>query len=46
MMADNKASCLNQNNPVWKKSVNIARNIETVMNTVKPTVTEYWERFL
>ena len=21
-------------------------DIETVMNTVKPTVTEYWERFL
>ena len=46
MMADNKASCLNQNNPVWYKSVNMARTIETVMNTVKPSVTEYWERFL
>lgn len=46
MMATNKASCLNENNTVWQKAKYIARTIETVLNSVKPNNTEYWERHL
>ena len=45
-MATNKASCLNENNTVWQKAKYIARTIETVLNSVKPNNTEYWERHL
>ncbi len=46
MMAENKASCLNYGNPVWMKANYMAMNIDTVLDTVRPDVKEYWERFL
>lgn len=46
MMAPNKASCLNENKPVWSKARYMSLTIETVLNSVKPEVTEYWERYL
>lgn len=46
MMANTKASCLNQENTVWKKANLLKNTIETVFNTVNPGIIEYWERFL
>lgn len=46
MMADSKASCLNYGNTVWRKADQMAKTIETVLNSVKPNVIERWERHL
>ena len=46
MMADHKASCLNQGNPIWEKANYMAMNIDVILDTVRPDVEEYWERFL
>ena len=46
MMANSKASCLNNGNVVWKKASYMARTMDVVLNTVSPDVIEYWERFL
>ena len=46
MMADEKVSCLNNGQTVWRKAVSMARTIEYVLDSVSPSVTEYWERFL
>lgn len=46
MMASSKASCLNYGTPVWKKANMMAENMDLVLNTVRPDVTEYWERYL
>ena len=46
MMAENKASCLNQNKPVWQKAQLMSSTIDAALNCVSPDVTEYWERFL
>ena len=46
MMDNTKASCLNNGKPVWKKASQMSAAIDAVMNTVSPSVQEYWERFL
>ena len=46
MMAEEKANCFNKGQIIWRKALNIARTMEYVLDSVKPTVTEYWERFL
>lgn len=46
MMANTKASCLNNNKPVWKKARIMSNTIDAALNTVSPNNTEYWERFL
>ena len=46
MMASSKASCLNNGGTVWRKAKLIADNIDLIINTVRPDVVEYWERFL
>ena len=45
-MASSKASCLNRGNVVWQKANLMKNTIETVFNTVSPTTTEYWERYI
>lgn len=46
MMASSKASCLNNNKPVWKKAVLMSNTIDAALDTVSPNNMEYWERFL
>ena len=46
MMAPSKASCLNENMPVWKKAKYMARTMELTIRCVNSDTTEYWERFL
>lgn len=46
MMASNKARCLNNGKPIWKKALKIASTIEAIMNSVTTNVTEHWEQFL
>lgn len=46
MMASSKASCLNQGTIVHTKATQMALAIETILNSVKPNVREYWERHL
>ena len=46
MMFTNKASCLNTNKPVWKKAKFMSQLLEKYLESVKPEVTEYWERHL
>ena len=46
MMASSKASCLNRNNPVWKKADLMSKTIDAALYTVNESTTEYWERYL
>ena len=46
MMASHKASCLNEENPVWYKAKYIALTMESVFDTVDSSTVEYWERFI
>ena len=46
MMDDVKPSCLNKDQPVWKKAKMMSQAIEASLNTCSPYVTEYWERFI
>lgn len=46
MMGTSKSSCLNNGKPVWKKASQMSAAIDAVMNSVSPSVVEYWERFL
>lgn len=46
MMMPNKASCLNTGKPVWLKAKTMSEQIDYFLETVKPNVTEYWERFV
>lgn len=46
MMDISKASCLNKNQPVWKKAKVMSQAIDTTFESCSPYVTEYWERFL
>ena len=46
MMFANKASCLNNGKPVWKKAKYMAEQLDYYFNSVSPNVTEYWERHL
>ena len=46
MMDDVEASCLTTGTPIWKKAKYICEQIDAVFQSVSPTVTEYWERFI
>ena len=46
MMSSSKASCLNRGKPVWKKATLMSTAMDAVLNSVSPSVTEYWERYL
>ncbi|MBQ6476932.1 MAG: hypothetical protein IJI43_00625 [Bacilli bacterium] len=46
MTAGYKASCLNNGKPVYKKAKYMAQTMEYYLNSVSPSVTEYWERYL
>lgn len=46
MMDDEKASCLNFNQPVWKKAKLMAEAMDAALTSCSPYVVEYWERFL
>ena len=46
MMKNEKDDCFNNGQIIWKKAIAIARTIEYVLDSVSPSVTEYWERFL
>lgn len=46
MMANNKATCLKENQPVWQKAKIMAQTIEAALDTCSPNEVEYWERFL
>ena len=46
MMANSKASCLNQNQPVWKKAKTMAQAMDAALTTCSPNIVDYWERFL
>lgn len=46
MMANTKAACLKEDQPVWKKAKKMAQTIEAALDTCSPNEVEYWERFL
>lgn len=46
MMATSKASCLNKNQPVWRKATAMSNSIDAAINVVSPSTVEYWERHL
>lgn len=46
MTAQVEASCLQTGTPIWLKSKYISEQIEAVFQTVSPTTTEYWERYV
>ena len=46
MMASSKASCLNNSMTVWRKGKLLADTMDLVLSSVRPDVTEYWERYL
>ena len=46
MMASSKASCLNNNMPVWKKAVLMSNTMDAALDSVSPNNLEYWERYL
>lgn len=46
MTSGSKASCLNSGKPVNLKAKYMAQTMEYYINSVSPSVTEYWERFL
>lgn len=46
MMAPTKASCLNNDMPVWRKAKLMSEMIDAALGTVSPSVVEYWERYL
>ena len=46
MMSANKASCLNQGKVVWSKAKAMSEAIDYYLNSVSPSVNEYWERFV
>ena len=46
MMSDNKAACLNKDQPVWRKAQLMAQAMDAALSTSSPNVVDYWERFL
>lgn len=46
MTAQVEANCLQTGTPIWLKSKYISEQIEAVFQTVSPTTTEYWERYV
>ena len=46
MMATSEASCLITGTTIWKKAKYMCEQIDAVFQTVSPTTTEYWERYV
>lgn len=46
MMSATRASCMNRGTIIHSKANQMALTIDAVLNTVKPNVVEYWERYL
>ncbi len=46
MMKSSKASCLNNGKTIWLKARLMCEQIDYFLNTVSPSVTEYWERYV
>ena len=46
MMAPSEASCLITGTTIWKKAKYMCEQIDAVFQTVSPTKTEYWERYV
>ncbi len=46
MMKSSKASCLNEGKTVWRKAKIMCEQMDYFLNTVRPNVTEYWERYI
>ena len=46
MMASSKASCLNNNTPVYKKAKYMADTMDFFIDSCSSNTTERWERFL
>lgn len=46
MMAPSEASCLVTGTTIWKKAKYMCEQIDAVFQSVSPSVTEYWERYI
>ncbi len=46
LMTDSEESCLQTGTPVWKKAKYMCEQIDAVFQTVSPSITEYWERYV
>ena len=46
MMSGSRASCMNRGTVIYTKASQMALTMDAVLNTVKPNVVEYWERYL
>lgn len=46
LMASSEASCLTTGTTIWKKAKYMCEQIDAVFQTVSPSVTEYWERYV
>lgn len=46
LMAQSEASCLATGTTIWKKAKYMCEQIDAVFQTVSPSTTEYWERYV
>lgn len=46
LMANTEANCLITGTTIWKKAKYMCEQIDAVFQTVSPSVTEYWERYV
>lgn len=46
MMSPSEASCLVTGTTIWKKAKYMCEQIDAVFQSVSPSVTEYWERYI
>ena len=46
MMSTSEASCLVTGTTIWKKAKYMCEQIDAVFQSVSPSVTEYWERYI
>lgn len=46
LMAQSEAGCLVTGTTIWKKAKYICEQIDAVFQTVSPSITEYWERYV
>ena len=46
MMAPSEAGCLVTGTTIWKKAKYMCEQIDAVFQSVSPSVTEYWERYI
>lgn len=46
MMASSKISCFSVGRPIWLKAKYISEQLDLFFDSVRPDVTEYWERYV